>query len=162
MPKISQLPSDTSPSASDFLSGVQQSGLATKSFTLAQLQAFILSAAASQLLLNFGDGTKRQAVDDGQSHASPSGYFYIGKTLVQWASTTVNIAATGTPYSWGVNWPKTFSSVAVGFQSVFGGNSLSRNGDGTFEAFSTTQMTGFLSSNSGTETVTVYAVAIGT
>jgi hypothetical protein len=89
-------------------------------------------------------------------------YFYIGTTLIQYASTTVDIAVTGTAYSWTIDWPKTFNSISFGFQSVLGDNSQSRDGDGTFELISTTQMTGFVTSNNGTYTVTIYALGIGT
>lgn len=43
MPKISQLPSDTSPAGTDYLSGVQASGLATKSFTLNALLTWLFN-----------------------------------------------------------------------------------------------------------------------
>lgn len=99
---------------------------------------------------------------DGQSQSSSANYIRVGKTLIQWGATSVNLSTAGSPFSWNLNWPIPFNSVFAAFQAVFGGNSLTREGDGTFEALSNTAISGFLQQNSGTQTVVVYAVAIGT
>lgn len=99
---------------------------------------------------------------DGQSQSSSANYIRVGKTLIQWGATSVNLSTTGSPFSWNLNWPIPFNSVFAAVQAVSGGNSLTREGDGTFETLSNTAISGFLQQNSGTQTVIVYAVAIGT
>jgi len=162
MPKLSQIVTNSSPALADSFVGVTASGT-DDLVTLQNLQNLLLAnVLATGLKGNFGDGTFRQMVDDGQSHASAGAYFYVGKTLVQYATTTVNIAAINTAYSWSISWPKAFTSVGIAFQTVQGGYSLSRLGDGTFEVLSTTAISGFVENTSATQSVVVLALGIGT
>lgn len=141
------LTNKTIDASNNTISNLSGSDIANLSITATQI------ANATITLANMAAGALTQ----------PNGSeFTIGTMRVQFATTTVDIAATGTSYNWSVSWPTTFSTVVYGFQSVLGGNSLARTGNGTFESLSKTGMAGFVESSSGTETVTIYCMAIGT
>lgn len=162
MPKFSQITANASPALADSVVGVT-AGSVDYLATLQAIQTLLLAnIVAANMKGNFGDNVYRQMVDDGQSHASAAGYFRIGKTLIQWGTTNVTIAAASTPYSWTVNWPIAFATVTAAIQSVQGGNSLTRSGDGTFEGLTGTAINGFVSQSNGTQTVTVFVIGIGT
>jgi len=98
------------------------------------------------------------------TNGSTTGFYVnLGGIKLVWAQVSVTITAINTPTAWTVTFPSGFfATVSQAQQSLFGGNSNSATGNGTYESLSATAVNGFIGNSSATGSRTVVILAVGT